>query len=198
MTDNPYESPRASAALESSPPPPRPPRPLGVRILAALHILGGLALLVFEVMQWIYVTPMADVEWARAALFGMFARDALVCLLAFGSGIGLWFGATWGWWLAGLFYMQAIFGQVGRLIAYAEVAGGLDPATVIWHIVLPSAWRIVVSLLLCAYLLKHNVRAYFFVAHLSTPKALAILLGLAIALSIAFATFVFLAQQSVR
>jgi hypothetical protein len=116
---------------------------------------------------------------------------------AIASGIGLWRGDRWGWWLAAFYYVASAFNY------FVE-----GPVT-IWRIsqvddeLLPFigpavALRLTLHVLLVLYCFKRSVRSFFGIQSLSILKALAILIAITIAIGIAMGFVVFLITVSNR
>lgn len=155
MESNPYHAPPAAQ-------PPVPSsvrgRPIGISILAVLFLLGGI-LLVFGSMALMSVMLRAGSP-ANSALPipWILAWMTFLAILALTSGIGLWAGRKWGWWLAAGYLMFRVSSQLlGIVSAYVtpEIFAGTDPE------IFKLTTQAIVWILIAAYLFKHNVRAFF-------------------------------------
>jgi hypothetical protein len=151
---------------------PRLSRPVGVSILAVLHLIfGALQLLILALL----FPKLGDREFSSAiseigitpALLTV--TLALVAILSLAAAWGLWAGNSWGWWMAGALY---IYG-VARLIHAAVLSQlsshlGVSPA--------PQYVRgqlgALLSLFLLLYLMSGSVREYCDVLHISRWKAI--------------------------
>jgi hypothetical protein len=114
MNLNPYQAPVVSAPTlddEQRSGDASYRRPLGVWLLSGLHLLVGVLFLVmFVLIGWLISvgrpTPRDVPVWMVFSLF------AFVVLLALASGIGLWRGSRWGWWLTGFYYVWAALSAI--------------------------------------------------------------------------------------
>ena len=89
-----------------------PERQLGIKVLSVLHILSGILL---ALRALISTTRFQELQ-ARLHATPILAIVLLAYLavLALSSGVGMWRGKRWGWWLAAFFYMHSIT----RLVSY--------------------------------------------------------------------------------
>ena len=157
-------------------------RPLGVTILSVLHLLGGLMIL-----------PLLAVLFANSAEAQKPLQElglpfevlvAGVCLLAVNSvfsGIGLFLGRKWGWWLAAFYYVYSIARHGNALfLTYqlTELDGGGGRG--IGYHRAKFAGRIIVAVLILFYLFRDRVLDYFRFAPGGNLKRLGILVGVCI------------------
>jgi hypothetical protein len=118
MNLNPYQAPVVSAptlADEQFLADASYRRPLGVLILSGLHLLVGLLfLLMFVLVAWLVFggrpTSRGLPIWVVLSLF------AFIILLALATGVGLWRGSRWGWWLTAFFYVWAALSAVPEVV----------------------------------------------------------------------------------
>jgi len=185
-TENPYVAPQVETAIE-----PvvddgvRPGRPIGVAILAVLHLLGGVGMVVVVILmsQWAWFP-------ARSVLVFALGVAAATAVRSIVTGVGPWGGARWGWWLAGFY-------QCLSLLQYSLASGFgvlevlvMGPPTVsIGPDLAFSAGQAVVHGLLLWYLFRTNVMAYCAVSHWHRGKALGVLAGVALTFMAVLATW---------
>lgn len=162
-------------------------RPIGVTILAVLHLIGAVVLGV-----GIAILSSRQEEIAEALrqigipLWMLAAGVALLAVLAAASGIGMLIGAKWGWWFAAIWYAYAITRAASALVLVFQVAGHIDDGTrSAGYYYAKFAGRIVVSGLLLVYLLRDRVLEYFRLSSLSKAQALLTLLGICAAIWLA-------------
>ena len=163
----------------------KPDRPIGLSILAVLHLLGGLVLFAIQFLLWTRVDQMKQ----PLQVIGMppvilLAGVMFLSLLGIISGIGMWTGARWGWWVAAFYYVYGVFRNAGALIAVAQLAEHLEggPRGPAYYVVKHSG-RIVVHALILLYLMKANVLEFFDQQSLSKPKALGLLAAICTAIA---------------
>jgi hypothetical protein len=154
-------------------------RPLGLTILAVLHLIGGVQPVV---TQLAFVVNFGhQPEFVRAMGYSpLMFLVAATALAVFGSAsaIGLWTGARWGWWLGAFYCMYAVFRHLSALWLIASGLG-LELATFAPLYIV----RAIVALLCFLYFFRANVLAFFGLARLRKLRAAAILVGLCIAVT---------------
>jgi len=199
MDRNPYQSPAGAASSweADEQPPERGPRPLGIWILSGLHVLGGVGLLAAAVALqvaaaagWEDATGPIEADWLLTFLLCSLAAYAIL------SGLGLWRGDRWGWWLSAFYWVGMAMNWIGEgsvtvwkmrhedLAFFAGVVG----------IVLV---RLLVHVFLVVYHFKRSVRDFFGLRSLSMFKTIAMLAGIGIALGVAlgFAMFLYMVNS---
>ncbi len=102
VTENPYDSP-SSVTTKPVVEPHRKTttRPVGVSILAALHLVGGV--LLFGAQFLVFANLEAIEESLRVIGISpvlLIIGATFLALLSIASGVGMWMGTKWGWWLA--------------------------------------------------------------------------------------------------
>jgi uncharacterized membrane protein (DUF2068 family) len=125
-------------------------RPLGVSILAVLHVLqalvlfvGGLALLSVRLLRPRIFLRMPHLTGLLSVLGGVLFVIALLALLL---AYGLWFGKGWAWTFS---FILAILGIIFSVVILFLRAG------------LGSAITLILDLVIIYYLLQPNVKAFF-------------------------------------
>ena len=105
--------------------------------------------------------------------------------LTIASGVGMWIGTKWGWWLAAFYYVYSIFRNASALLTIAAMAEQLQvSARGPEYYMIKHGGRIVVHFLLFMYFFKGNVLQFFRLEALSKPKAIGILIGICIAITV--------------
>ncbi len=119
MTNNPYDSPLSNASEPiAAPYDPTIPRPVGVSILAVLHFIGGILLFGVQFLMFANLNAMEEslrtigIPPALLIVAVMF-----LAALAIASGVGMWIGTKWGWWLAAFYYVYSIFRNASALLS---------------------------------------------------------------------------------
>ena len=157
-------------------------RPLGVTILGVLHLLGGLLMLAPLAM----FLPNSGEAQKRLQEIGLplWLLVAGFCLLAFVgvlSGLGLFLGRKWGWWLAAFYYVYSIGRHANALVftfqlSEMEAGGGRGVDFYRAKFVV----RILIAVLLLAYLFRGKVLHYFGLELRGSLKRLGTLIGVCV------------------
>lgn len=143
-------------------------------------------------LLWLALQPPADpAGWLEAlrtigvSPLGALLGILLLAIVGLGSGIGMWLGLRWGWWLAAFYYVHAILrslSALGNLAAMAdEFEGRLDLEYHYWK----HGGRIAVYTLILIYFFRPGVLAYFGVDGRSKGRMLAKLITAAVVISVA-------------
>ena len=188
MANNPYDSPIPGATDPiAAPHVPAVPRPVGVSILAVLHFVGGILLFGVQFLMFANLNAMEEslrtigIPPALLIVAVMF-----LAVLAVASGVGMWIGSKWGWWLAAFYYVYSIFRNASALLTIVAMADELGGGTRgPEYYMIKHGGRIVVHFLLFLYFFKGNVLQFFRLEGLSKPKAIGILVAICIAITVA-------------
>jgi hypothetical protein len=109
-----------------------------------------------------------------------------LAILTISSGVGMWMGTKWGWWLAAFYYVYSIFRNGSALFTVIAMADQLDgDSRGPEYFMIKHGGRIVVHFLLFLYFFKGNVLEFFGLEGLSKAKAVGILVGICIAITVA-------------
>ncbi len=165
-----------------------PPRPLGVAILAVLHVLGGLGILTVQ----LFVQPRG-VEEADQVMrnFGFtfeiaLAAFAFLALLYLGSGIGLWLGKAWGWWTGAFAYVYRILASLNALITAFGYSAELAAETRgLAFYSLKFGARILVSVLILTYFFRPRVLSFFGLSEVRKLRSVGIMVAIYLVLALA-------------
>ena len=199
MSENPYESP-ASIVIDTTVQRPnrlphRPPsRPIGVSILSVLHFLGGFLLLAAQALM------LANLEAVEESLQIIGIPPVLLILgvmfltvLVFASAVGMWMGTKWGWWLAAFYYMYSIFRNATALYTVLSMADQLEGAhRGPGYYFAKHSIRIIIHFLLFLYFFKGNVLDFFGLEDIEKGKAVTIIVGICLTITVVLTGFSFL------
>jgi hypothetical protein len=107
-----------------------------------------------------------------------------LAVLAIASGVGMWRGAKWGWWLASFSYVYSIFRNGSALLTVVAMADELEGgARGPEYYFVKHTVRIIVHFLLFLYFFKKNVLDFFGLQTLNKSQAISILCGICIAIT---------------
>lgn len=174
MPENPYQSPLAPGLdVSDEPQPERGRRPIGIWILSGLHVLLGL--LFVSAVCFLVWQAIVDVDFRpgpplslMVVLIGIFGA------LSLGSGIGMWLGAKWGWWLGSFVYVWAAVGSAVQIPLYVWNFGA-QAITDNPRLLQERAITLVISSLIALYFFKSSVRDFFGLRSLRMGFALLLL-----------------------
>jgi tetratricopeptide (TPR) repeat protein len=146
-------------------------RPTGIAILSWLHMGGGA---IGAVIVLVLLTAIPDAQKALDALTTIgLPPGLLLCAIIFLliltclSGVGMWTGIKWGWFLGSFYYAYSITRNLNALITIPAILGALSPEELSEMPHGPGFYyakhglRVVVHGLLYLYFFKTNVRAHF-------------------------------------
>jgi hypothetical protein len=154
-------------------------RPIGVSILAVLHLIGGVVLLGAQVVLLGKLDEvsaiMDEVGIPPAAL--VFAL-LLLTGIVLASGIGMWLGARWGWWCAAFYYVYSVARSINALFSISDFADVLESESrgPGYYYFKFSVGAFIHALLLL-YFFKSNVIEYFDMEDVHKGKAIGILVA---------------------
>jgi hypothetical protein len=152
-------------------------RPIGVSILAVLHLVGGVGLVAMQVwMLFDYERIAAGMSEVGIPPTLLFIGVLLLAVLGLASGIGMWIGTKWGWWCATFYYTYGLTRNFNALYFTWSISDEIPagPRGASYYYAKYTA-RFCVSLLLLLYFFKPNVLAYFDMQGVHRGKAIAAL-----------------------
>jgi len=101
---------------------------------------------------------------------------ALISVLSFVAGIGMWRGKKWGWWLGAFLYMYAVLWTIKSLIYLPWLFGYfVKPHNRNVYYYIKHGINLVVRVLIFIYFFKGSVTEYFVLQQQSKIKTLIIL-----------------------
>ncbi|HYO23556.1 MAG TPA: hypothetical protein VEQ85_01255 [Lacipirellulaceae bacterium] len=176
----------------------KPPRPAGIAILSALAIFGGLVIGGLLLYFALYLPPSERRRMGQGVseTLGvppslLIASVAFLGLLGAASGIGMWLGRKWGWWLGSFWQVYALFRNANALYATYQLSSILPPEELaampggLAKYYIKFGGRAIISALLYWYFFKSNVREFFGLQNAALWKAALAQVGLCIAIFIA-------------
>lgn len=165
---------RSAASPEVSSVNLRPNRPLGVSILSILHFIGGVGLLLLiPLMLSQFDGLKQEGQGAGISAFANLLGTAFIAVLSLATGVGLWKGTRWGWWVGAFYYAYAIARNLSALIMTSDMADEFaDERRGIAYYLVKHSVRIAIHFLILLYFFKGNVREYFGVSDVSKREAL--------------------------
>lgn len=140
-------------------------RPMGITILSALMVIGGVGLVILPILSAVGLREGAQRSGEGFEGPLLVLGTVLLGVLALGAGIGMFRGARWGWSLATFYFMYAAARSAVALVAMQSLlesagageAGGRGAG----FYFVKFGGRILVSVLLYRYLFRSNVREYW-------------------------------------
>lgn len=163
-------------------------RPGCITALAVLFFAGGLILI--GILLIVMATSHLP-EFRQGFAEGLGGRDDLVALFlvifmllglfALATGVGLWRGTRWGWWLAATYYAFAVTRAIlGMTIAASRNTLGDDLSSLLGDIL----GETLVALLIYLYLFKPRIWSFFGLEQTSKGVAAAVTLVIGFILSV--------------
>ncbi|HUE70070.1 MAG TPA: hypothetical protein VMP01_04205, partial [Pirellulaceae bacterium] len=153
-------------------------RPIGISIPSVLHLAGGLA---FGAL-WMWISNFDDNEQWLAEIGlsvpAFMAIGAVFTVLAVASGIGMWLGAKWAWWLASFYYFSMLLGNLCEMLLILPLKARLLDLDEIGLEAARLGMRTVILFLFVTYLFRSKVLEYFGLASMRKLKAIGILFGI--------------------
>lgn len=166
----------------------RPTRPVGVSLLAVLHIVGGVGLAVVLLIGLAYLGNTSQSRNRDGLLQVLNSNGISPALLLFGilfllgialaSGIGLMLGSRWGWRVAIFYYTYSISRNLNALVFFAGATEALQNSSrgPAYYFAKHFA-RVAISILVLCYLMKPKVCDYFGVNESQKGRMIGILIG---------------------
>jgi hypothetical protein len=169
-------------------------RPIGISILAWLHIVASLiAALVIILVIFSKWNEADDIIRATGIpLWLIIAGVGVILGLGIGSGIGMLKGKAWGWYLGSFYYLYSVIRNANALWFVTSTLNTMPLEEIESLSHSPSYYymkyggRILIHALLYLYFFKSNVREYFELKHQKMWKPIAVQFGICIAIAIAF------------
>ncbi len=185
MDVNPYQPPTVlSPALPSQEAGQSGPtrRPIGIWILSGIHSLAGIFFLIATVS---FLHRLRSPDFGTGPLHPLLGYLTVVAgvlsVLGASSGIGMWQGARWGWWLGTFYYVWAVLGVVADFLMALSWFSQMDVQSLAISFAIRLT-QLVIHALILAYLFKRNVRAFFQLQSLRIDQALIPLVIIAVIL----------------
>jgi hypothetical protein len=160
-------------------------RPIGVTILAVIYLIAGgasmfsLLVLLARYRHDVRTFPGYEFEWV---IFNVL----LFTGLSIASGVGMWAGRRWGWWIT---VVNLVAGAIYQVCSLARVMMGNGPYAgfvELEHIALTNGLSVLIVLLVVLYFFKGNVVSYFGLQDKRRSNLLARMLGISVLVSLAY------------
>jgi hypothetical protein len=162
-------------------------RPIGVSILAVINLVGAGGVLVSTVL--LVLDFFAKLGWLRvvrnfrlfSTFFALLAFLFFIAFLLLASGVGMWVGRKWAWFLGTVFWGCEVVVNITALIRPQGMFGSVpegEHGTV--YYLLEHGVGAIVGALIYLYLFKANVLHYFGLAGMRKWKP--VLAGAAVCL----------------
>lgn len=148
-------------------------RPTLITILAILNILGGLSVFITQLVAWGNLKQAAI--QSSISITQLLLGFIFLAVLSVSSGIGMWLGQKWGWWLGALNELYVIPRRLNVLLAALSMYTGTEGDELTR--IIRSAGQILLSIVLLFYFYRHNVLDYFGLAEFPKWKSILMLLG---------------------
>ncbi len=170
----------------------------GIAILAWLHIIGGvlgsITIVLLELAMQQHPEARQGLNMLGISPFVLLIGVIVILVLRLTSGIGMWKGTRWGWYLGSLHYMYSIASTLTALIMIPFMMSVLDPADIAAMSRGPSYSSIkygsqiiihfIIHFLLYVYFFKGTVRAFFGLTEQTKWKAIVGQIGMCLGLTI--------------
>jgi hypothetical protein len=154
-------------------------RPLGVSILAVLHILGGLGSIVVGLFLLSrYSQISSNLNSVGISMLAIAFGVVFLIGLMLASGIGMSLGTRWGWWCTTFAYIYDIASNINVLVTNMVLGDELTrSARGPEFYILRSIVRTALALAILLYFFKPHIQEYFGVEDIHKGKAIGLLIG---------------------
>jgi hypothetical protein len=163
-------------------------QPIGITVLSLFHLISGFIALMSSILIWLYLD---NIKVLFALIFTPSERfisaGMISCIVLILSGLLLWKGDTWGYYIAAFHYLVGAIQNATTLFFLPLFMTSLFPNQNIQILILPKAFywffgiQIVPQLLLFTYLCLPHIREYFGVKEQGLLKTILILLSACVA-----------------
>lgn len=150
-------------------------RPVGISILAGFHIVGGIlgAIVIVFLVAQLGRKPEAQEGFEQVlAMLGLPPALLVVAIvfifgLSIASGIVMWKGIKWGWYLGSFYCMYIIVLNVNALFTIPMLMSSASPEELAnmsrgpTYYYVKYGGRVIFHILLYLYFFKGNVREFF-------------------------------------
>jgi len=142
-------------------------RPKGITVLSILHVLGGVAglILIPYVAQQFSKAPEVAKGFSAAgfppAVILSFLSIIAVVIIA--SGVGLWIGKKWGWYIGSFYYIYSILKSSNALLWLFYFMATLPQGEINdpYRHIIKHGITIIIHLLIYIYFFQPSVKNYF-------------------------------------
>lgn len=146
-------------------------RPTGISILSVLSIIGGLGIIILQV---VYSKNTGDsLSGLDISTTSIIVTLFLYAVLAIVLGVGMWLGKSWAWWLAIFYYAHTVLRHANALyLIYNLPDQMLESSRGLSYYLTKESSRIITNGFVFFYLFRNNVVAYFRVESIDKKKAI--------------------------
>lgn len=148
----------------------REDRPLGIALLSALNFVGGVllcGLMIWGAMRFNEPRFTEGITKLGVPTSAIAASVGFLAILGIISGIGMWKGTQWGWYVGSFYFLYAIIRNLNALLMVNEtfaLFADEEPLPVgqgpeYYHF--KFGFRALISLFLYFYFFKGNVLSFF-------------------------------------
>lgn len=155
-------------------------RPVGVSILAVLHLIGGVLLLGTQVFLLANLDRVSEgMNAVGIPPILLIVGVMLLAGISLASGIGMWLGTRWGWWCATFYYVYSIAINANALLMLSGFADALeDRSRGPGYYYAKFGGRVIIHFLVLLYCFKSNVVEYFGMHDVHKGKVVGILIAI--------------------
>ena len=196
MPENPYSPPLSAAqdqdSLELASGSDQRQRPTGITLLSILSLLGGVAMLLLLLQQFVISDTDPSAFGSGIGMPGipswiLLFNVLLLAAVGTGAAIGMWNGTPWGWWLGAFYFMYAVFRNISAFVTVVNLADQFEATERgVNYYLLKYGLRVLINALVFIYFFKGNVLRFFGLEKIAVPKAVGMIV--AVCVSIALAT----------
>jgi hypothetical protein len=168
-------------------------RPKGISILAVLHLIGGVigAIAIIPLVLTFIEVPEASQALDEMGIppISVLINLTFILIITIASGIGMWRGKRWGWYLGSFYYLYSVFRNASALISLPRMLAYIPPEEMENAQHQPSFYyakhigRVIVHFLFYLYFFKGNVREFFSITEQKKWQPIAIEFGICVAIS---------------
>jgi len=161
-------------------------RPIGITILSLLGVIGGLSLLIFSF--FLAESLASATELTGISSIAMRANMAILGSWGLVSGIGMWKGRKWGWWLGATYISYSVLRNANALLTISDISSQFpdqDIDTTKYYI--KHTGRVIFHSLIACYYFKGNVLDFFRIGSGKRWKRILAYLGISTIISITMA-----------
>lgn len=161
-------------------------------------MLAGSALMIAAIaLQFAAAIGVEDAAGPiEADWFLMFLLVSLSAY-AIASGVGLWRGDRWGWWMSAFYWVGMAMNWIGEGSVTIWKMRHEDPPLLAGLVAIVFL-RLLFHVFLVLYHFKHSVKSFFRLQSLRMVRTIAILVGIGIAIGVALGTAMFAYMLAMR
>ncbi len=152
-------------------------RPLAITILAVLNFIGGVGIILVQLLYSEQFNSTANEFGFSAGLLQV--AIGFLGVIGVASAIGMWTGKRWGWWLGAFYYCYAVFRYGNAIFAVFSLSDLLENSSRdLTYYISKNAFQLLLNALIVLYFFSKRALAWFKYDVLSKAKAILLLLGI--------------------